>query len=108
MRVVENRDYKLIWNIASGLDYPHASDLWASATWQNIMDSGSKYYGKRPVADYLKRPAFELFHIAEDRHETKNLAYNPAFAGILSEFKEKIRTFQENTNDPWIVKWVHE
>ena len=34
MRVVRERRFKLIWNIAHGLDYPFASDLWESATWQ--------------------------------------------------------------------------
>lgn len=108
MRVVENRDYKLIWNIASGLEYPQASDLWASATWQHIMESNEDYYGKRPVTDYLQRPAFELFNMADDPYETSNLAYDPAYEDVLSELKEEIKDFQEETNDPWINKWVHE
>lgn len=108
MRVVENRDFKLIWNIAGGLEYPHASDLWASATWQEILDSGADYYGKRRVADYLKRPSFELFNIASDRHETTNLAYDQAYAGVLSGLKERLKDFQKSTNDPWVNKWVHE
>jgi N-sulfoglucosamine sulfohydrolase len=108
MRVVENRQYKLIWNLASGLPYPQASDLWSSATWRHLIESGEVYYGKRPVADYLQRPVFELFDIADDRREIKNLAGNPEYAGILNELKEQLKTFQENTGDPWIVKWEYE
>ncbi len=108
MRVVENRDFKLIWNIASGLEYPQASDLYASSTWQETVTSGAEYYGKRRVEDYLKRPVFELFHIAEDRYETTNLAYDPAYSDVLDDLKGKIREFQERTGDPWIIKWTHE
>ena len=108
MRVIENREFKLIWNIASGLSYPHASDLWESATWQYLIDSGEDIYGKRPVKDYLERPRFELFNIADDPCETKNLAEDLSYAGVLSELKERIREFQETTGDPWIVKWTHE
>ena len=108
MRVVEDRNFKLIWNIASGLSYPHASDLWESSTWQYLIDSGEDIYGKRPVKDYLERPRFELFNLADDPYETKNLAEDVSYAGVLSELKERIREFQETTGDPWIVKWTHE
>jgi len=53
MRVVRQRKYKLIWNIAHGLDYPFASDLWASATWQATIKGGNRHYGKRTVDAYL-------------------------------------------------------
>jgi N-sulfoglucosamine sulfohydrolase len=108
MRVVENREFKLIWNIASGLSYPHASDLWESSTWQYLIESDIDTYGLRPVTDYLERPPFELFHMAADPYETVNLAFNPDYAGILEEMKQRIRYYQEKTGDPWINKWIHE
>jgi N-sulfoglucosamine sulfohydrolase len=108
MRVVENRDFKLIWNIASGLEYPQASDLYASSTWQETVTSGEEYYGKRRVKDYLQRPRYELFNIASDPHETRNLAYDKAYSNVLDDLKGRIRGFQERTNDPWIIKWTHE
>ena len=47
MRVVRNQKYKLIWNIAHGLDYPFASDLWVAPTWQDIYQQGpDALYGK--------------------------------------------------------------
>jgi len=108
MRVLRGRRYKLLWNIAHGLDYPFASDLWASATWQGIVKRGEKVYGKRRVAAYLKRPAFELYDLQEDPHEVKNLAADPAHATVLKELKDKLRAFQKRTKDPWIVKWKYE
>jgi N-sulfoglucosamine sulfohydrolase len=108
MRVVRGRKYKLIWNIAHGLDYPFASDLWASATWQGVMERGDKYYGKRTVEAYLKRPEFELYDLEQDPHEVVNLADNPDYSKVLEEYKGKLKKMQEQTGDPWILKWEHE
>jgi len=69
MRVVRQRRYKLIWNIAHGLDYPFASDLWAASTWQATIRAGNKYYGKRTVEAYLHRPKFELSWIVKWNYE---------------------------------------
>lgn len=108
MRVVQDRQYKLIWNIASGLDYPSASDLWESSTWQSVADNPNNVFGKRTIGDYINRPPFELYDMINDPHEINNLAYKPEFATTLAHYKEKIRKFQEDTDDPWIVKWSYE
>ncbi|MHC4497372.1 MAG: sulfatase family protein [Planctomycetota bacterium] len=105
MRVVRRRKYKLIWNIAHGLDYPFASDLWAASTWQATIRAGNKYYGKRTVEAYLHRPKFELYDLENDPHEVKNLAGNPRHEKVLAELKTKLKAFQKRTRDPWIVKW---
>jgi len=108
MRVVRGRRYKLIWNIAHGLDYPFASDLWAASTWQATIKRGEKYYGKRTVDAYIHRPKFELYDLETDPHEINNLADDPAHAEILAEYKTKLKAFQKRTKDPWIVKWEYE
>ena len=108
MRVVRTRRYKLIWNIAHGLDYPFASDLWASKTWQATLKRGDSHYGKRTVDAYLHRPAFELYDLEKDPHEIVNLADDPNHALILAQLKEKLRAFQKNTGDPWLLKWEYE
>ena len=108
MRVVRQRKYKLIWNIAHGLDYPFASDLWASATWQATIRADNKYYGKRTVDAYLHRPKFELYDLENDPHEVENLADNPGHQKVLTELKSKLKAFQKRTKDPWIVKWQYE
>ncbi len=108
MRVVRQRRYKLIWNIAHGLDYPFASDLWEASTWQATLRRGDKYYGKRTVEAYLHRPKFELYDLENDPHEVKNLAENPKYVKILGELKEQLKAFQKRTKDPWIVKWQYE
>jgi N-sulfoglucosamine sulfohydrolase len=108
MRVVRQRKYKLIWNIAHGLDYPFASDLWASSTWQATIQAGNKYYGKRTVEAYLHRPKFELYDLENDPHEVENLADDPKHQKVLAELQAKLKAFQKRTKDPWIVKWNYE
>ncbi len=108
MRVVRTRRYKLLWNIAHGLEYPFASDLFASATWQGLVKRGEAVYGKRRVEAYLHRPAFELYDLEQDPHEVVNRADDPAHAAVLAELKGKLRAFQKQTQDPWILKWKYE
>jgi N-sulfoglucosamine sulfohydrolase len=108
MRVVRERRFKLIWNIAHGLEYPFASDLWESATWQGTLKRDSKYYGKRTVEAYLHRPRFELYDLEADPHEVRNLADDAQYQGQLDEMKARLKAFQKRTQDPWILKWDYE
>ncbi len=108
MRVVQDRQYKLIWNIASGLPYPHASDLWESSTWQSVLENGTGLYAKRSVDAYLQRPPFELFDMNADPDEVVNLAGDDQYAELLLEMKMKLKEFMFATSDPWRVKWEHE
>ena len=108
MRVVRERRFKLIWNIAHGLEYPFASDLWESATWQGNLRRGNKRYGKRTIEAYLHRPKFELYDLENDPHEVINLADDPKHRNKLEEMKAKLKAFQKRTKDPWILKWEYE
>jgi len=109
MRVVRDKEYKLIWNIAHGLPYPFASDLWAASSFQaQFRQSLDAPYGQKSVGEYINRPQFEFFHIAEDPHEADNLATDPAHAAKLAEYQEKLKDFQRKMKDPWIMKWDYE
>lgn len=108
MRVIRGNKYKLIMNLASGLEYPFASDLYASKTWQSVLNNNLDVLGKKPIAEYINRPPFELYDLEIDPNETFNLAMDPKFDEILSGLKGKLLTFQEATNDPWIYKWEYE
>ncbi|MEX1137446.1 MAG: sulfatase, partial [Balneolales bacterium] len=128
MRVVQDRDYKLIWNIAHGLPYPNASDLQTSSTWQYVLNQGSRpddgsemndssienisgpdaQFGLRTVQEYIHREEFELFDMQEDPFESNNLAYDPAYADVLEEYIGQLRDFQTDTEDPWYINWVYQ
>jgi N-sulfoglucosamine sulfohydrolase len=108
MKSVITKKYKLIWNIAWQLPYPSSTDLWASSTWQLALQSGSGMYAGRTIDAYMHRPEFELYDLESDPFETRNLAENPAYRKELELLKKKIQTFQERTNDPWILKWEYQ
>ena len=109
MRVVRDRKYKLIWNIAHQLPYPFASDLWAAPSFQAQYKQGMDApYGRKTVGEYINRPKFELFDIEANPEEYKNLANDPAYAEVLEQYIAKMKAFQKETNDPWIMKWDYE
>lgn len=108
MRVLRERRYKLIFNIAHELTYPMALDLYQSFTWQNGLKKGEIRYGKRTVAAYLHRPRFELYDILADPDEVRNLATDPKYREVLTRMQAKLKQFQKQTQDPWVSKWEFE
>jgi N-sulfoglucosamine sulfohydrolase len=106
MRVIITRKYKLIWNMAHPLPFPHASDLWRSATWQNALEEGT-FRGK-PVSAYMHRPEYELYDLTNDPLEHHNLAGKEEYQDVINKLKGQVKHFQQETDDPWLVKWVHE
>lgn len=109
MRAVRDHEWKLIWNIAHPLPYPFASDLWAASSWQaQFRRSLDAPYGRKTVNDYIHRPRFELYHIANDPDESQNLAADPAHAATLLQYQQKLRALQKEFGDPWITKWDYE
>ncbi|MDA0283411.1 MAG: sulfatase [Planctomycetota bacterium] len=109
MRVVRDEKYKLIWNIAHPLPYPFASDLWAASSWQAQFRKGMDApYGRKTVGQYIHRAEFELFDIEKDPEEGHNLALSTEYAEILEQYKAKLKAYQKQMQDPWIMKWDYE
>ncbi len=65
-------------------------------------------FGKRTLHDYIVRPKFELYDLAADPDEVKNLAADPAHADVLKRLCDDLKEFQSRTKDPWISKWEYE
>lgn len=107
MRVVRTPQYKLIWNLASPLEFPFASDLWESAVWQEALRSENPDFGRRSRAALVHRAEWELYDLTADPDEVQNLAAQQQFAQLLAELQAELRAFQERTSDPWLVKWTH-
>ena len=108
MRVIRKGDYKLIWNIAYQLEYPLASDLWISSTWQSIYRNNLSHFGKRTTSSYLNRPEFELYNLKEDPDEINNLATQKEYTDILENMKLELKEWQLKTKDPWYIMWDHD
>jgi N-sulfoglucosamine sulfohydrolase len=108
MRVIVTRQHKLIFNLAHQLPFPFASDLESSATWKSTPRDSEARYGQRRVQDFLQRSRYELYDLTNDPHEVKNLASDPQYADTLKKLQDKLKTFQQRTGDPWIVKYDYE
>jgi N-sulfoglucosamine sulfohydrolase len=108
MRMIRTRTHKYIRNLAYKLDYPFASDLYNSLTWQGILERGDKKMGERSVEYFVHRPLEELYDLTKDPHELKNVAEDPAFAEVLRDLRERLKAWQVKTRDPWLVKYRYE
>ena len=105
MRMLRERRFKLIYNIAHELTFPMALDLHQSFTWQNLEKNK---LGRRSVGSYLHRPEFELYDLQNDPDEIQNLAADPEYKKELERMKEKLKRFQQSTGDMWYHKWEFE
>ena len=102
MRVLRERRYKLIINLAHELPFPMALDLQQSFTWQSALRTAQKQYGKRTVDAFLHRPQYELYDLQIDPDEVRNLASDPRHQVVLKRMREKLRQFQKHSRDPWV------
>ena len=90
------------------LDYPFASDLYDSPTWQGVLKRADKNYGVRTVESYIHRPRFELYNLKQDPWETNNLATSGEHQATLQRLQKKMQDWQVKTGDPWELKWRYE
>lgn len=105
MRVVRQGRYKLIWNAAWRLEYPFASDLFISSTWQSVKRSEEQTIGSRTVESFLFRPEFELFDLEVDPNEFNNLSGNAEYSDVLDHMIGELKGWQLETLDPWYILW---
>ncbi|UCE17229.1 MAG: sulfatase [Gemmatimonadota bacterium] len=102
MRALRTSRYKYILNLFPELEFPGASDLIASKTWQGIVDRKLEWMGARRVETYLKRPKEELYDIERDPHEVNNLSTDSHSSEILIELRNRLTKMRTNTDDPWL------
>jgi N-sulfoglucosamine sulfohydrolase len=108
MRSIQTRTHKYLLNLAHQLDYPLASDLWGSPTWRAILRDDIKMIGQRSKDAFLHRPREELYDLTKDPHELRNVAGDSAYAEVLADLRRRLRSWQEETNDPWTILYRDE
>jgi N-sulfoglucosamine sulfohydrolase len=64
--------------------------------------------GQRLTESFVHRPKWELYDLQKDPGEARNLAEDSDHASIMAEMKGKLRTWQEKTKDPWVIKYEYE
>lgn len=108
MRMVRTKTHKLIVNLASNLEYPHASDLWGSDAWQGILNRKDTMMGKKSVSAFLRRQKVELYDLSNDPNELQNLANRTEASNTISTLRKQLADWRTATNDPWLIKETHE
>ena len=102
-RGIRTRRFKYLNNLFPELEFPPASDLYASSSWQAILRRTDGMMGKRSVKAYLHRDREELYDLSKDRCELKNVAGDPSYAATLEEMRREVLVFRRKTNDPWLI-----
>jgi N-sulfoglucosamine sulfohydrolase len=103
MRGIRTRRFKYLNNLFPELEFPPASDLYASASWQAILRREDGMMGKRSVKSYLHRNREELYDLSNDPNELVNVAGNPSYAPTLEEMRREVLSFRRETKDPWLI-----
>lgn len=104
-RYMRTTRYKYHRNIAHKLDFPFASDLYSSFTFEGVRNTRPPVMvGKRLLKDYLQRPPEELYDIEDDPDELHNLAVDPLYAGVLRELRSGLELWQAQSKDPWLLR----
>lgn len=57
------------------------------------------YYGCNYDGGYQTPPGWELYDLVADPHETKNLYYDPANAGLVKEMKSRLAAARQRVGD---------
>ncbi|OJJ50184.1 hypothetical protein ASPZODRAFT_57875 [Penicilliopsis zonata CBS 506.65] len=114
-RFLRNRRFKYHRNIAWQLDFPFASDLYASLTLEGIRRNHLKndnendtdddvMVGSRSLRQYVRRPREELYDLETDAQEVNNLVASEAHQTILVRMRNDLEKWQADTRDPWLLR----
>lgn len=106
MRMIRDRQYKFIWNLAHEQTFPLGGG--AKSFPRFVKENNLKTIGKRSVEDFLKRPRFELYDLLNDPDEVNNLAAKPEYAELVEFYKKKLYAFQDQTGDIWKICQYYE
>ncbi len=103
IRGMRNARYKYLRNLFPGIEFPHASDLWGSKTWQSVRHNQQNKIGGRTVETYLHRAPEELYDIQADPQELNNLAKSAQHKATLESMRAEVQQFRVKTKDGWLI-----
>ena len=104
-RVLRTRKFKYHRNVAWRLDFPFATDLYSSLSFEGMRElSTPVYLGKRRLRDYIFRAAEQLYDMENDPDEITDLAQDPAYADVLNDLRKRLEAWQIKTEDLWYYK----
>ena len=104
MRSIRTKRFKLIQNIGYRTPFPIDQDFYISPVFQDILNrslsNNLPWY--KTLGDYYYRPQWELFDLKIDFTERNNMAGKPLYKRIFSRLKNRLKKWQNMTQDPWI------
>jgi len=104
-RFLRTTRYKYHRNLAWRLDFPFASDLYASLTFEGIRNQKPPVMiGARPLKNYIFRAPEELYDLEDDPQEVHNLVHEEKHQGLLKELRHAVEKWQLRTQDPWLLR----
>ena len=86
MRVLRNKQFKLIHNLNYKMPYPIAADIYYSPSFRDIINrtmAGSPLHWFKTLDSYYYRYQWELFDLEKDPEELHNLSQDPAYQPTL-------------------------
>lgn len=90
-RSIRNERYKLILNLTPEQRNP----VWPGPKpVEPVPEEWATTY-----KTYMHPPEFELYDLQEDPFETSNLSDDPAYKGVLSQMKQSLLEWREDTDD---------
>ncbi|CAG9864219.1 unnamed protein product [Phyllotreta striolata] len=105
MRMARTQRYKLIHNLNYYSPFPIDQDLYLSPTFQDILNNTKtrrNTFWYKTLAEYYKRPEWELYDLKYDPEELNNIVKKNSSQEIFKVLKDRITEWQKATNDPWI------
>ncbi len=103
-RSVRDGRYKLIANLLqdrpspSALGYSDRNQKWTSGATQEEI-AGSDKRIRTAYELYEQPPKYEVYDLQNDPWEFENLSHNPAYHNILQALKNRLETWQKETDD---------
>ena len=105
MRVVRNKQYKLIRNLNFKMPFSIDQDFFMSDSFQDILNrtrTGAPVPWIKTLKQYYYRDYWELYDIQKDPAEVKNLVGSPQLKSVFQKLKSELFQWQNLTGDPWI------
>ena len=104
LRAVRTREWKYIRNLDPGAEHHTHVDKAAAGDGRNYWDSWVEKAETDPaaaaiVARYHRRPAEELYDLRVDPWELRNLADDPAHAGMLAALRSDLDAWMKGQGD---------
>ena len=107
MRTIRTATHKYILNLAPERTFtthitgckpgsPHHLPFWN--TW--VAKAAADEHAARVVRAYMHRPAEELYDLAEDPYEQRNLAADTANAELLASLRKRLTEWRKQQGDP--------